>query len=129
MTRDPESLAPKVHPASREMLPDDPLNLHAMEVPGDTELMLRLLVEEYARIGWNQESLLELAKDPFYQAFHGLLQLYGEEELRRRITEILARIGVTRVTTVAAQAQTAQRVQVELLSTLKSKEVGHAKRT
>ena len=65
MTQESEHLAPKVHPASREILPDDPMNLHAVEVPGDTELMLRLLVEEYARMGWNLESLLELARDPF----------------------------------------------------------------
>ncbi len=129
MTQEPESLAPKVHPASREVLPDDPMNLHAVEVPGDTELMLRLLVEEYARMGWNLESLLELAHDPFYQAFHGLFQLYGDEELRRRIAEILARIGVTRVTAVASQPQSAQLVQVELLSSSNSREGDHAKRT
>ncbi len=129
MTQEPESLAPKVHPASREILPDDPMNLHAMEVPGDTELMLRLLVEEYARMGWNLESLIALAHDPFYQAFHGLSQLYGEEDLRRRIAEILGRIGVTRVTTVDAQARSEQLVQVELLSSSNSREDDHAKRT
>ncbi len=129
MTQESESLAPKVHPASREILPDDPMNLHAMEVPGDTELMLRLLVEEYARMGWNLESLIALARDPFYQAFHGLSQLYGEEDLRRRIAEILGRIGVTRVTTVEAQARSEQLVQVELLSSSNSREDDHAKRT
>ncbi len=129
MTQESEHLAPKVHPASREILPDDPMNLHAVEVPGDTELMLRLLVEEYARMGWNLESLVELARDPFYQAFHGLSQLYGEEDLRRRIAEILGRIGVTRVTTVEAQARSEQLVQVELLSSSNSREDDHAKRT
>ena len=129
MTQESESLAPKVHPASREILPEDPMNLHAVEVPGDTELMLRLLVEEYARMGWNLESLIALAQDPFYQAFHGLFQLYGEEELRRRIAEILGRIGVTRVTTVDTQPRSEQLVQVELLSSSNSREVDHAKRT
>ncbi len=128
MTQESEHLAPKVHPASREILPDDPMNLHAVEVPGDTELMLRLLVEEYARMGWNLESLLELARDPFYPAFHGLFQLYGEEELRRRIAKILDRIGVTRVTTVDTQPRSAQLVQVELLSSSNSREGDHAKR-
>ena len=31
----------KVHPASREVLPDDPLSLHGVEVPGDADLMMR----------------------------------------------------------------------------------------
>ena len=53
-----ETAVPKVHPASREMLPDDPLEMHGFEVPGDPELMLRLLVEEYARMGWGMEAIL-----------------------------------------------------------------------
>ncbi len=88
---------PKTHPASREATPDDPLSLHAFEVPGDRDLMFRLLVEEYARLGWDAESILRLARDPNYQAFHGLLRYYGEPELRRRVETILARCGVMRV--------------------------------
>lgn len=87
----------KTHPASREMLPDDPLQMQAFEVPGDADLMLRLLVEEYARIGWGPEAILALARDPNYQAFHGLYRQFGEEELRRRVGEIAARCGVMRV--------------------------------
>jgi hypothetical protein len=96
---------PKVHPATREMLPDDPLDLHGVELPGDTELMMRLLVEEYARMGWGLEAIMQLARDPFYQGFHGLWRLYGEEELRRRISTILSRVGVTRVRTVEKEVR------------------------
>lgn len=94
------SIGAKVHPASREMLPNDPLDLHGIQVPGDPLLMLRLLVEEYARIGWDTEAIMRLARDPNYQGFHGLLRLYGEETLRAEIAETLARTGVIRVTTV-----------------------------
>jgi hypothetical protein len=104
----------KTHPASREMLPEDPLDLTGFEVPGDPDLMLRLLVEEYARMGWGLESILALARDPFYQAFHGLCVLYGEAELRRRVSAVLARVGVTRVRTVEAPL-TEQLVQIEVL--------------
>jgi hypothetical protein len=102
---------PKTHPATREVLPDDPMELHGIEVPGDPDLMLRLLVEEYARIGWGLKPILQLARDPNYEAFHKLWQLFGEVELGRRIGDILARCGVMRVTTDELPEQL---VQIEL---------------
>ena len=105
---------PKVHPATRSVEPEDPMNLHAVEIPGDTDLMLRVLVEEYARMGWNVDAVMNLAVDPFYQGFHGLLQLHGEEELRRRVTEIIGRCGVLRITTKQAAPPPDQLVQLEI---------------
>ena len=108
---------PKVHPATRPVEPEDPMNLHAVEIPGDTDLMLRVLVEEYARMGWNADAVMDLAVDPFYQGFHGLWRLHGEEELRRRVSAILARCGVVRVTTVHAKPpsdESDQLVQIAL---------------
>jgi len=99
-----ENLVPKVHPATRQVEPDDPMNLHGIEVAGDPEIMLRMLVEEYARMGWGLEELMSLFRDPFYQAAHGLWLRYGERETRNRLEAILARIGVIRVRTVAAPA-------------------------
>lgn len=90
---------PKTHPTAREATPEDPLSLHAFEVPGDPDLMLQLLVEEYARMGWGAEDLLRLARDPNYQAFHGLLRRFGEADLRARLQNILARCGVFRMRT------------------------------
>ncbi|MCA9133122.1 MAG: hypothetical protein KDA45_08200 [Planctomycetales bacterium] len=104
---------PKVHPASREMLPADPLEMHAVEVPGDPEFMLRLLVEEFARIGWGLEELMGLAGDPNYGAFHGLQKLYGEDELRQRVQEILSRCGVIRVTSCERPPAPQQVVQID----------------
>lgn len=98
-------IGPKVHPATRVVEPEDPMNLHGVEVPGDTELMLRVLVEEFARMGWDADSLMQLARDPNYSALYGLLRTYGEERLRSRITEILNRCGVIRTTTEDAPAE------------------------
>jgi hypothetical protein len=104
---------PKVHPASREVLPDDPLEMHGFEVSGDANLMLRLLVEEYAHLGWGAAAILRLARDPNYQAFHGLRRLFGEEELAARIGQILARCGVMRVKTQEAPLP-ADLIQLEI---------------
>ena len=65
---------PKIHPATREILPEDPMEMHGFEVPGDPNLMLRLLVEEYARMGWGAATIVQLARDPNYQALYGLLR-------------------------------------------------------
>ena len=104
----------KVHPASREILPDDPLEMHGFEVPGDSALMLRLLVEEYARIGWGLEDLMRLARDPNYTAFHGLWRSLGEEELRRRIGAALSRCGVIRVTATETVPLSERLVQIDM---------------
>ena len=93
-----QGAVPKTHPATREILPEDPMELNAFEVPGNPDLMIRLLVEEYARIGWGSEAIIQLARDPNYQAFHGLWQLLGEAELGRRVGDVLSRCGVMRVT-------------------------------
>lgn len=88
---------PKIHPSTREILPDDPMEMHGFEVPGDPDLMLSLLVEEYARMGWGTESIMGLARDPNYRGFHGLLKFHGEDELQRRVAKVISRCGVMRV--------------------------------
>jgi hypothetical protein len=109
-----DNIGPKMHPASREMLPEDPLHLSGVEVDGDPELMLRLLVEEYARMGYGLEALMALARDPFYTGFHGLWQLYGEAPLKQRIGDILARCGVVRVTATHSEPLSERLVQITL---------------
>ncbi len=88
---------PKIHPATREILPEDPMEMHGFEVPGNPDLMLRLLVEEYSRMGWGSAEIMKLARDPNYTAFHGLLMFHGEEELQRRVSAVISRCGVMRV--------------------------------
>ncbi len=105
---------PKVHPATREVLPEDPMDLQGFEVPGDPNLMMRLLVEDYARMGWNTEAIMSLATDPNYQVFHGLLRMFGEGELRRRISDVIARCGVMCVKTTQREPPPTQLVQIDL---------------
>lgn len=114
MLPDLTNAAPKVHPATREVQPDDPMNLHGVEVDGDPEIMLRMLVEEYARMGCGLEELMDLCRQPFYVGFHGLLQFYGEPELTRRVSGILSRCGVFRVAMREATPPLEQLVQLDL---------------
>jgi hypothetical protein len=114
MTELSANAVPKVHPASRGILPDDPMEMCAFQVPGDNQLMLRLLVEEYARIGWGADDIMRLAHDPNYTAFYGMWRSLGESELRRRVTQIIARCGIMRVTAKETEPISDQLVQIEL---------------
>ena len=86
--------------------------------PGDTELMLRVVVEEYARMGCDFESIMDIVRDPFYQAAHGLLQLYGEDVLRQWVIEILGRCGIMRTTTIDTAPPPDQVVRLNIPGTL-----------
>jgi hypothetical protein len=104
----------KPHPKDRAVELDDPMDLQAFEVSGDPQVMLRMLVEEYARMGWALDEVMALFRDPFYVAAHGLWLLFGEEELRRRISQVLARCGIVRTTTKLSTPASERLVQIEL---------------
>jgi hypothetical protein len=105
---------PKTHPASREILPDDPMEMRGFEVPGDSDLMLKILVEEYARIGWGAGAIMQLACNANYTAFHALRQSLGEAELRRRVKEIIGRCGVMRINAGETEPLSERLVQIKL---------------
>jgi hypothetical protein len=94
MDSDSGQFVPKVHPATRSVEPDDPLDLNATLVAGDVDLMFRSVVQEYAWMGWGTAPILGLFRDPFYPVLHGLWEALGEEETRARIEAVLARTGV-----------------------------------
>jgi hypothetical protein len=87
---------PKVHPASREVLPDDPMSLHATAFPGDPNVMIRAVVQEFGGMGWELDAILGLFHDPFYPALHGVALVLGEDEIRRRIAAVLKDHGIYR---------------------------------
>jgi hypothetical protein len=51
--------------------------------------MLRCVVQEYAWLGCSADDILRLFQDPFYPALHGLLQYFGAEGVRARVTREL----------------------------------------
>jgi hypothetical protein len=96
------------------MLPDDPLEMQAFEVSGDPNLMLRLIVEEFARLGLGIDEIQRLACDPNYQAFHGLRRRFGDIELRRRIADIVSRCGVIQMKCIETEPLSERLVQIDL---------------
>jgi len=95
---DPASsrFVPKVHPVARPVEPDDPFTLNATPVPGDSDVMIRAVVQEYAWLGWSADQILSLFRDPFFPVLHGLWQTLGDAELRNRIASVVDTFGVFR---------------------------------
>jgi hypothetical protein len=89
MASSDQRFVPKVHPAARAAEEDDPMTVHATAVVGDPDTMIRCLVEEYARMGWDAARILGLFRDPAYPALYALWQSCGEEGIRRRIKAVL----------------------------------------
>ena len=89
----------KTHPLDREWLPEDPNEMFAVQLPGDPEVMLALVVEEYLRLGFDSDQILTLAADPNYRALHAAYLRWGESELHRRIENCARRVGVFRAVT------------------------------
>lgn len=88
-----EQFSKEEHPANRPVEPGDPMAMTADSTPGDPELMLTILVEEYASIGMNAGQIIRLFDDPFYYATGNLKQLLGEDRVRTRINEIVQNCG------------------------------------
>ncbi|MDP6523566.1 MAG: hypothetical protein QGH15_05025 [Kiritimatiellia bacterium] len=85
------------HPANRPAETGDPMGMTAESAPGDPELMLTILVEEYASLGMNADEIMRIFDDPFYGATANLKRLLGEDRIRTRINEVVQNCGALRV--------------------------------
>ena len=92
---------PKIHPMERDLGPEDPMELMAEPVVGDPEVMLQCLVQEFAWLGWDTESLLSLFHSPMYPVLNQLRELFGDEEVRRRVEDILGHGGIRVTETIS----------------------------
>lgn len=90
----PEQWVPKVHPTTRPVEQEDPMELMATPAQGDPEFMLQCLVEEFAWLGMGKDELLGLFHSPTYPVLNQLLAHFGAEAVRRRVEELLGRVGV-----------------------------------
>lgn len=96
MSQVADRFVPKVHPATREVEADDPLELQATPSPGDPAVMLACLVQEYAWLGCGADEIVALFHNPEYPALNALLDLYGERSLRDRVEGLVRQTGVLR---------------------------------
>jgi hypothetical protein len=94
MTEIADRFVPKVHPDTRDVEADDPLELHATPSPGDPAVMLACLVQEYAWLGCGVEEIVALFHDPGYPALNALLDLYGAAGLSERVESLVRQTGV-----------------------------------
>ena len=76
--------------------PSDPNVLVGVVLPADAEAtreMAYVFAEEFARLGYNQQQILGLFKNPFYGGAHGAYQSLGEAATLAIIDECLAAWG------------------------------------
>jgi hypothetical protein len=76
---------------------DDPMQLVGMVMPGEPgmlENMAEIIVDEYVRLGWDEERLMTLFVNPMFMATHRIYRQKGESYVRDLIREIRARWGI-----------------------------------
>jgi hypothetical protein len=72
---------------------EDPLELMATPAPGDPDVMVESIVQEFVWMGWSAEQLLELFQSPMYPVLNQLREYYGDEVIRQRVEGIVGRAG------------------------------------
>jgi hypothetical protein len=80
--------------ARKEFTEEDPLELVGMVMPGEPgelEAMAECFIEEYVRLGWDEERLMTLFTNPMFLATHRIYRQKGEDYVRELIREICAR--------------------------------------
>lgn len=80
---------PKVHPITREIEADDPMELVATPADGDPDVMLDCIIQEFAWQGYDAEGLLRLFLNPEYPVLNQLLDCFGPAEVRRRVDDMM----------------------------------------
>ncbi len=73
---------------------EDPMELIGMVVPGgpgQLEAMAEALVDEYARLGWDEKRLMTLFVNPFFLATHRIYRQKGEAYVRKLIEQACAK--------------------------------------
>jgi hypothetical protein len=110
------ALVPKVHPLTRDVEPEDPMELVATRVRGDPDVMLECMVQEFAWMGWDEGQLLELFRSPEYPVLNQLLAHFGEAAIRTRVGAQLDQMGVFHVSeTIAPDPEPEEEHEPELI--------------
>ena len=72
--------------------PSDPHDLVGVEVPAGEEAHVEMayaFAEEFTRLGFTEEQLLQLFRNPFYRSAYGAFSILGEEKIKSIVQEVL----------------------------------------
>ncbi|MBI2119199.1 MAG: hypothetical protein HYT97_06190 [Elusimicrobia bacterium] len=80
----------------KEFEQDDPMSLTGMVLPLSKEeglkaeeTMVSCFIEEYFCMGFSAQQILEIFKDPFYQAPYEIFQTRGELYVQKMVYKVL----------------------------------------
>ncbi len=79
---------------TKQLDPDDPMEIKADVIAGDERLMMECLIEEFAHLGWGAKKIARMFDEPFFLASHGLEKRFGRQAVLECIEHTLARCGV-----------------------------------
>ena len=80
-----------------EFVAEDPLELVGMVLPGEggqLERMAETIVEEYARMGWDEKRLFTLFIHPLFMAPHRIYLQKGEAYVKNLVHQTCARYRI-----------------------------------
>ena len=84
-----------------EFDPEDPMVLQGIGMPdGDGEEMARCFVEEYIQLGFDDETLWNLFRTPFFAGMHQILEQRGEAWVSALIRDCREKLGYWKTRTV-----------------------------
>jgi hypothetical protein len=66
-------------------------------VDGSTRLMLRMLAEDLLRAGIGPDRILDMSRNPAFQALHAARLALGDLHADREILDAAARVGTARL--------------------------------
>lgn len=110
----------KVHPLSREVEPEDPLELMAEPIYGDPAEMLDGLLQEFAWMGYTKDELLGLFHHPGYPLLCELRTHFGDAEVLRQVENLLERWGTLRFRETIVEDEPEEMIEVFQISPLRS---------
>ncbi|MCP5114340.1 MAG: hypothetical protein GY953_26210 [bacterium] len=77
--------------------PDDPMALMGVAMPtgpeGDEAMatMAESLADEFLRMGYSQQQVMQMFRDPFFRMTHAIWRAWGEEKVRAVVKSVARR--------------------------------------
>lgn len=81
------------NPAERPAEPEHPMLLDGGSAPGDMALMARCMTEDLFQSGLSLQEVLEMSRDPNYQALFSMRVGLGDVRFEELVTGSAARVG------------------------------------